>query len=173
MFSKPSWKEKEVAIFKKLLIPIDDSSCSRHAGEYGLELAKRFGSSVVVTHVVEELPRIYSGTDWAEALLEQGERILDNWRTKGEEQKIKLETSVVTSRDTAEGIIKTAGENACDLIVMGTHGRKGLAHTFLGSVTKEVLSRVHVPVMMVKPHLEAADETLPLLEARLVRSPNL
>jgi nucleotide-binding universal stress UspA family protein len=159
MFLKPSWKEKEVAMFKKILIPIDDSRCSTHAATLGLDLARQFNSSVFITHVIEDLPKIYQGGDWAEALLEQGERVLDKWRTKGEEQKIKLETSVVTSRDTAEGIIKTARENACDLIVMGTHGRKGLAHAFLGSVAERVTRLATIPVLLVRESKHTATPT--------------
>lgn len=137
-------------MFKKILIPIDDSSCSRQAGEYGLELAKRFGSSVVVTHVLEELPRIYSGTDWAEALLEQGNVLLGIWKKKGSEAGVALETIISASQNFAGSIIHTANENACDLIVMGTHGRKGFAHAFLGSVAERVTRLAKIPVMLVR-----------------------
>jgi nucleotide-binding universal stress UspA family protein len=146
-------------MFKTILIPVDDSRCSSHAANIGLELARRFNSSVLITHVVEELPKIYQGGDWAEALLEQGERVLDKWRTKDQEQKTKLEVSVVTSRDTAQGIIKTARENACDLIVMGTHGRKGLAHAFLGSVAERVTRLATLPVMLVRETNHATSTT--------------
>jgi nucleotide-binding universal stress UspA family protein len=136
-------------MFKKILIPVDDSSCSSHAAHVGLELARRFNSSVFITHVTEELPKVYQGSDWAEALLEQAERVLDKWRSKGQEHD-KLEISVVASQDTAQGIIKTAKENSCDLIVMGTHGRKGLAHAFLGSVAERVARLATLPVMLVR-----------------------
>jgi nucleotide-binding universal stress UspA family protein len=152
-------------MFEKILLPIDDSSCSRHAGEYGLELAKRFGSSVVVTHVLEELPRIYSGTDWAEALLEQGNVLLDTWKKKGGEAGVALETKVVAGQDIAASIIYTASENTCDLIVMGTHGRKGLAHAFLGSVAERVTRLANIPVMLVR---ESKHATLPTWQRILV-----
>lgn len=146
-------------MFEKILIPIDDSSCSRHAGEYGLALAKRFGSSVVVTHVIEELPRIYSGTDWAEALLEQGNTLLDTWKKKGSEAGVALETTLVASQNFAGSIIHSANENACDLIVMGTHGRKGLAHAFLGSVAERVTRLAKIPVMLVRESKHATAPT--------------
>jgi nucleotide-binding universal stress UspA family protein len=137
-------------MFKKLLIPVDDSSCSSYAAKVGLDLARRLNAAVLITHVVEELPAIYRGTDWAEALLEQGARVLDPWRTQGEELKTGLETSLVTSKDIATGIVKTAQANACDLIVMGTHGRKGLAHAFLGSVAERVTRLAALPVLLVR-----------------------
>jgi nucleotide-binding universal stress UspA family protein len=152
-------------MFKRILIPIDDSRCSVHAGDYGLELAKRFGSSVLVTHVVEELPKVYRSSDWAEALLEQGETLLDTWKKKGEEHGVALETLVVTRRDTAEGILEVAKENACDLIVMGTHGRKGLFHAFLGSVAERVTRLARLPVMLVH---ETKHTTIPTFERILV-----
>lgn len=137
-------------MFKNILIPVDDSSCSSHAADAGLELAKRFNSSVFITHVVGELPKMYQGSEWAEGLLEQGERVLDTWRKKGEEQEINLEASVITSRDIAQGIIKTAQDRSCDIIVMGTHGRKGLAHAFLGSVAERVSRLATLPVLLVR-----------------------
>lgn len=73
----------------------------------------------------------------------------------------------------AEEISDFANFNNVAMVVMATHSRAGLERLVLGSVAKEVLSRAHVPVMMVKPHLEGADETLPLLEPRLVRSSSL
>jgi nucleotide-binding universal stress UspA family protein len=136
-------------MFKKILIPVDDSSCSVHAGEYALELAKKFGTSALVITVVEELPKVYKGSDWAEALQEQGEQILTAWAKRGEEQKLMLETLVVSGSRVAEGILNTAKEQGCDLMVMGTHGRKGIAHA-LGSIAERVIRLATIPVMLVR-----------------------
>jgi nucleotide-binding universal stress UspA family protein len=73
----------------------------------------------------------------------------------------------------AEEIGDFATFNNVAMVVMATHSRAGLERLVLGSVAKEVLSRVHVPVMMVRPHLEGADETLPLLEPRLAKSSSI
>ena len=137
-------------MFKKLLIPIDDSSCSIHAGTVGLELAKRFHADVLVAHVIEDLPKAYSVGDWGEALLEKGEGLLENWRKRGVDQKLTLETKVIKGQDTAESIITSAQDNSCDLIVMGTHGRKGLARIFLGSVAERVTRLAKTPVILIR-----------------------
>jgi nucleotide-binding universal stress UspA family protein len=73
----------------------------------------------------------------------------------------------------AEEISDFATFNHVAMVVMATHSRAGLERLVLGSVAKEVLSRVHIPIMMVKPHLEAADETLPLLEPHLVKGSSI
>lgn len=142
-------------MLRKILLPVDDSSCSVHAGEYALELARQFHSQVLVTTVIEELPKVYRGNDWSEALLEQGEQLLAEWSKRGDEQ-LKLETLVVTGPRVAESILATAKEQQCDLIVMGTHGRKGIAHV-LGSVAERVIRLATLPVMLVRE----AKSTLP------------
>jgi nucleotide-binding universal stress UspA family protein len=141
---------KGALMFKNILISVDDSSCSEQAGTYGLELAKRFGARVLVTHIVAELPKLYSGTNWAKEMLEQGKQLLATWKQKAEAENFLLETSVVASQDIALGIVSAAQENACDLIVMGTHGRKGLAHAFLGSVAERVTRLTTLPVLLVR-----------------------
>jgi nucleotide-binding universal stress UspA family protein len=141
---------KGALMFKNILISVDDSSCSEQAGTYGLELAKRFGARVLVTHIVAELPKLYSDTNWAKEMLEQGKQLLATWKQKAEAENFLLETSVVASQDIALGIVSAAQENACDLIVMGTHGRKGLAHAFLGSVAERVTRLTTLPVLLVR-----------------------
>lgn len=146
-------------MFKKLLIPIDDSTCSKQAANAGLELAKRFGSSVLITHVVQDLPKIYRDSTWNMALLKQGKALLEEWKKLGQEQELTLETTVTTGKDTAESIIKAAQENMCDLIVMGTHGRKGLAHALLGSVAERVTRLATTPVLLVRENKHATTAT--------------
>lgn len=70
----------------------------------------------------------------------------------------------------AEEISDAVTYNNVDMVVMATHSREGLERLVLGSVAKEVLSRVHVPVMMVRPHSEVAAETLPHVAMGLAKS---
>jgi nucleotide-binding universal stress UspA family protein len=155
-------------MFKKLLIAVDDSSCSVHAGEYALELAKRFNAQVCITTIVEELPKVYKGGDWAQALVEQGEQLLDEWSKKGEARGLPFDrfvvTGTVTGRGVAESILHMAREHNCDLIVMGTHGRKGIAHV-LGSIAERVIRLATMPVMLVR---EAKDTLSPNWQRILV-----
>ena len=137
-------------MFEKILIPVDDSSCSERAGQFALGLAKSFGATLVVSHVLDELPNIYSDTNWAKDLLTQGQALLEIWQKKGNEANLTLETTLVASQDRAAMIVTTAQAHACDLIVMGTHGRKGLAHAFLGSVAERVTRLATLPVMLVR-----------------------
>jgi nucleotide-binding universal stress UspA family protein len=137
-------------MFGKILIPVDDSTCSVQAGDFGLGLAKQFHAKVLLTHVVEELPKVYQDSDWAKGLKEEGEALLATWAKRGE-----VETLAVTGKDIAGSLITTAKEQGCDLIVMGTHGRKGLAHAFLGSVAERVIRSATLPVLLVRESKKA------------------
>lgn len=71
---------------------------------------------------------------------------------------------------TGEEISDAVTFTTIDMVVMATHSREGLERLVLGSVAKEVLSRVHVPVMMVRPHREVASETLPRIATSLAKN---
>lgn len=137
-------------MFKKILIPVDDSRCSEQAARCGLGLAKTFNASVLMLHVLEALPEIYRDTSWAESLMQQARDLLADWEKKAQPEQIPMQTRVLQSQDIAQSIVQSAQETACDLIVMGTHGRKGLAHMFLGSVAERVTRLSDLPVMLIR-----------------------
>ncbi|MEJ2762296.1 MAG: universal stress protein, partial [Gammaproteobacteria bacterium] len=76
--------------------------------------------------------------------------ILDAARAQGEKAGVTCETLHVRDRHPAEGIIEAAGNKGCDLIVMASHGRRGIAKILLGSVASEVLTHSRVPILIVK-----------------------
>ena len=153
-------------MFKKILIPVDDSSCSKYAAGIGLELAKKFKAQVLITHVIADLPTVYATSNWGEALLEQGEKLLDSYRQN--QENLNLETLAVKSLDTAQGIIQIAQNNYCDLIVIGTHGRRGIAHAFLGSVAERVIRLSTLPVILIRQAKAAEHQTVPSLWQRIM-----
>jgi nucleotide-binding universal stress UspA family protein len=146
---------------KKILVPIDFSEASDRALEYGVELARRLDASLVVMHCYE-IP-VYGIPDGAlVATAEAVSRIT----TASQEglalamlrcQDAGAHAQVMLRQGNPVLVIpKVADEIAADVIVMGTHGRKGIARAFLGSVAEGVLRATACPVLAVHAHQEAS-----------------
>jgi nucleotide-binding universal stress UspA family protein len=148
--------------FKNILVPTDFSEAANDALEYALSLAKIFQSKLFLMHVYE--PMIYYSDapmgmpDLIE--LEQGvrtsaERSLQQLHEKfiktreSEFGIIPVETLLVQGKPFVE-IIKAAREKTADLIILSTHGRSGLEHILLGSVTEKVVRKSPCPVLTVR-----------------------
>ena len=139
---------------KRILVPSDFSECSDAAVRYGLELARTFGARLHLLHVVQDpASQPWAAEGFAVPLLEA----VDQWQR---DAKIRLEasippedraTTVVTCPIASPfpEILRYASDNAIDLIVMGTHGRSGLAHALLGSVAERVVQHAPCPVLIV------------------------
>lgn len=142
----------------RLLVPIDFSDCSLDALEYAVILAQRAKASLTLLHVLE--PVSY-GLDFTFPHPDKRERIREELisRLKG------LVSSLASDQVTADyllrgglpndSILEAAKTGSADLIVMGTHGRRGLSHAMYGSVAESVLRQSHCPVLTVrnpKPH---------------------
>jgi len=141
---------------KRILVPVDFSAASRAALWRAGELATALGATVELLHVVD-LPRpshvISEGhvplpPEYRQDVLRDTESHLKDW----------LETAMIPAtfhRALGEGkpfveIVKYAREHGVDLIVMGTHGRGGMAHLLLGSVADKVIRTAPCPVMTVR-----------------------
>ena len=143
---------------KNILVATDFSQASDTALTYGRELASRFGATLHVLHVAEN---IYVTTFGAETyvamapnlqkeLEEAGRARLDELLIDSDKSGPVTKPIVVTSSSPAFAIIDYAGENGIDLIVMGTHGRGALAHLLMGSVAEKVVRLAPCPVLTVR-----------------------
>jgi nucleotide-binding universal stress UspA family protein len=151
---------KELVMYKCILIATDGSPLSDKAVETGLSLAALAGAAVVALKVVPHYPRSYFegglATDtndmkriekqWSEA----AQTLVNDIKTKGEEQKVTVTAVVVKSDLVAEAVIETAQNHHCDLIVMASHGRKGIQRLLLGSETQHVLTHANMPVLVLR-----------------------
>ena len=144
-------------MFKKLLVPTDGSDLSIAAAVRGVALAKMAGASMTVVFVQDTYP--YTGIGEANSAGLQAymaaaqaegtrgiQRITDAANTAG----VPIETTVVEDRQTATAIVNAAESLGADLIVMGSHGRSGVARLVLGSVAAKVLAQSPVPVLIFK-----------------------
>lgn len=153
--------------FSRILVPTDFSPGSRLAVDYALQLARRLGASIHLLHVTED-PSI-AGM-WTEAYV-------DLVRIRGEREanarllmdKLLHEigpadvTSEIASGPVASVITDVAAARGAGLIVMGTHGRTGLAHALVGSVAEQVMRRAGCPVLTVREGLAAEPIPAPAL----------
>jgi nucleotide-binding universal stress UspA family protein len=139
--------------FQHILAPVDFSDCSLDALEYAVQVAKQFNATVTILHVLE--PVCY-GLDLT--LVHASEREQIRTRIEMElsalAQAIRLEGIIVhhavRGGTPADSLLRTMSETPCDLVVMGTHGRRGLSHLVNGSVAEAVLRRAPCPVLTVK-----------------------
>ncbi len=137
----------------KILVPVDFSPCSEAALSYAAFLAGQLHATLLLAHVI--LPMGYP-IDFAMVQplayreLKRGigqalEKTADRWRKKG----VLIETHLLKGEPSIE-IGEAAAHLECDLIVMGTHGRKGLSHLVMGSVAEKVIRLAPVPVVTIK-----------------------
>jgi universal stress protein A len=143
----------------RILVPVDFSACSRGALEYSANLAQQFGATLHVLHVWEppryiipevlvQVPGEPSQTLADFARSEAGkemEKFLIDLQSDAFEVKGRLE-----SGDPTDTILRLAADDDYHLIVMGTHGRTGLSHLFLGSVAEKVVRRAACPVLTIR-----------------------
>ncbi len=146
-----------------ILVPYDFSPHSVFALQTAAELARAVSGRIHLLHVVQEpsvtYPSIATGVV-TESGIPVG--VLEHARTALEEvgAEAKAEhpptivTRVIEASSAAAGIVAFAREIAADLIVMGTHGRTGMGHAFLGSVAERTLRQAECPVLTIKDGTE-------------------
>ncbi len=146
---------------KKILCPIDFSACSAEALDYAKELAKMLGASVHLLHVYQDplanVPFARANTSGApSAPIDEIEAARRGRKTEIERlQKVCTDHGVPTQVEEVEGvpasaIVEAASRAKVDLIVLGTHGRTGLAHVVVGSVAERVVRLAQCPVLTVR-----------------------
>jgi nucleotide-binding universal stress UspA family protein len=148
-------------VYRKILIATDGSGLADRALEHGLALASAVGAEVVLVTVTEMWSALEMSREAAKNILhaiETYERIeADRARSilaaageRAGKAGIVFETRHVSDRRPSEGILDAAQETGCDLIVMATHGRRGVNRVLLGSQTNEVVTHSEVPVLVLR-----------------------
>jgi len=143
---------------KRILFPIDFSECSYDVVPYVLSMTEKFEATVYLLYVARDL-RHFAGFHvphtsislFTKELMEGSELLMDQVCKDYFDRCPNFQRKVVIG-DPGEEIVKTAEEEGIDLIVMGTHGRKGLDRTLFGSVAGYVVKHSSVPVLTVNPY---------------------
>lgn len=159
----------------RILVPVDFSAHSDRALRYAATLAGRFGATVELLHVVEDpfvtgawtskafIPNI---PELMDALVVDARRQLSELRTFEAAEGVPLDVAVLTG-EPAQTIVGHAKAGGFDLIVMGTHGRTGLSHAFMGSVAERVVRTATCPVLTVQAAAPALDRELARVDTAL------
>ena len=143
----------------KILVPIDFSACSEQALGYATELAAKLGATVHLVSAISipplGVPELGVGVTSAmiERLVADNQTALDKLAAARNGGKTKIIGRVlIRTGDARDVILQTAEELKSDLIVMGTHGRRGISRALLGSVTEAIMRVSSVPVLTVRGH---------------------
>jgi nucleotide-binding universal stress UspA family protein len=145
-------------MYKHILIASDGSELAGRAVEQGLTLAKTLGSKVTALTVTEPWTAAVSG-EWAvafpveeyeKAAAANAQKILSDVSKTAAGIGVACETIHVKDQFAAEGIVEEAKNRSCDLIVMGSHGRRGIAKFVLGSQANRVLTHSTTPMLIVR-----------------------
>jgi nucleotide-binding universal stress UspA family protein len=144
-------------MFKKILVPTDGSAQAAAAATIASELAKSQSAKVVGVYVIDPFPYIGIGdasavglqTYLTEAKAAAGQA-LEMLGKACEAEGVPFAGDTIERNVVHEGILETAKAEGCDLIVMGSHGRRGLKSLILGSVAQKVLAHTELPVLIVK-----------------------
>lgn len=149
-------------MYKHILISSDGSEVGQNGVDHGLTLAKALGAQVTIITVTERFPIYADGLTGAyvmsESLMseyttsqqESANAILSAAKQAADRLGVPADTVHVPNAQPAEAIVEAAKSRNCSLIVMASHGRRGLGRLVLGSVTSEVLAHSPVPVLVVR-----------------------
>jgi nucleotide-binding universal stress UspA family protein len=147
-------------MYDKILVATDGSSLSKKAVSSAISLAALTGASLIALKVIPRYPQSYFEgglalqaaevgrieKQWAD----EGQAVVDEVKKLAEFQGVKTRPLTVKSDIVSEAVIATAKKNKCDLIVMASHGRKGVKRLLLGSETNQVLAHSHIPVLVLR-----------------------
>lgn len=147
-------------MYKRILVPTDGSELSQKAVRSAVDHAAALGADIVMLYVVPRYPMSYfeggagaSPADIARAeknWADQGQAVLDAAVAAARAGGVKATAVLAHSDLVAESVIATAAKQQCDLIVMASHGRKGIQRVLLGSETQHVLTHSGLPVLVLR-----------------------
>ena len=145
-------------MYKHILIATDGSELAEKAVTQGLDLAKALGAKATAVTVTEPWTAAAYGTIPTPSLIDSYEsgsaenvkRALASVAAAAKTRQIACDALHVADRYPVEGILETAKDKNCDLIVMASHGRRGIARLLLGSETIKVLTLSPVPVLVIR-----------------------
>ncbi len=147
-------------MYEKILVATDGSSLSKKAVVSAISLAALTGATLVALKVVPRYPQSYFEGGLAlqaaevgrieQQWADEGQAVVEEVRKLAELQSVKVKALTVKSDVVSDAIIAAARKHKCDLIVMASHGRKGVKRLLLGSETHQVLTHSHIPVLVLR-----------------------
>lgn len=145
-------------MYQRILVPFDGSAPSRRGLAEAIRLARPLGARLVLLHVADAYPALLGQAPVSahahsrELSRARAQALLDDAAATAGAAGVDADTVVreVGSESTADAILAQAAALPCDLIAMGTHGRRGWQHAVLGSDAEQVVRRSGVPVLLMR-----------------------
>lgn len=144
-------------MFKHILAPVDGSATSMAALDKAAELAKACGAAITVVYVVDPYPFTGVGSEFAygqdqylTAARGEARAAMDGAAQRLQDLGVEAETRVLESHAVWRGIVEAVDAVGADLVVIGSHGRRGLERLVLGSVTQSVLAHTSISTLVVR-----------------------
>ena len=131
----------------RILVPVDFSQCSRKALAYAVPFARQFQAEITLLHVLQPYPPIAEMGPLDADAIQDAKHDLETLRLT---VKLPPERALLRIGDPEFEILETAKNMEIDLIVISTHGRKGINHLLLGSTTEKVVRHAPCPVLVVR-----------------------
>ena len=142
---------------KKIVIPYDGSTRSKHAFDTALDLAQKYKSKLFLVTCIEKLDGSLFGKDLSlnyqkdvQKFKEKILRDISKLESISKEHKVSLTSKILITDHPMKKILSFTKSNQIDLIVMGSHGRTGLDKLILGSVANGIVQRSKIPVLIVR-----------------------
>ncbi len=151
-------------MYDRILVPVDGSGASLRSLNEAIRLAKVTGATLRLLHIVNEFgggyptPGALYFREVIDGMVEDGKKVLSDCERIAREQGVSPETELVETigGHAADVILNHASQWPADLIVMGTHGRRGIRRLALGSDAEMVLRQASVPVLVLRNLKDAA-----------------
>jgi len=146
-------------MYTHLLLPTDGSTLSSHAVDEGLALAKALGAKATILTVVEPFHAFNVSSELLAEVRENYEKssrdsagkVLQAAADRADALGVRAETVLAHGEHPDRQIIEAATSAGCDLVMMASHGRRGVDALLLGSVTQKVLTHSSLPVLVLRP----------------------
>ena len=147
-------------MFTRIMLATDGSKLSQKAVKIAIDMASKFNAELVAVKVIPRYVQTYFEGSFTVADIDVksieaqwaagAQQVLDKIATSATAKGVSVKTSVIKSDDISEGLVKAANKMKVDLIVMASHGRKGIKRLLLGSETQNVLTHSEVPVLVLR-----------------------
>jgi nucleotide-binding universal stress UspA family protein len=149
-------------MFRHILFPTDGSAMSQRAAKMAIDLAKTCKAELTAVHVILPFappayvegilpyPELYSPDEYKRVTEKAAATMLAKVEKSAKAGKVPCDTAIVTASPVWKAIVDTAHSKHCDVIVMASHGRKGIEGVLLGSETNKVLTHSKIPVLVCR-----------------------
>ncbi len=146
-------------MYQRILVPVDGSTTSSQGLDEAIKLATLTGGSLRLLHVVDELSAAMSMSDYGAVspdifrmLKEGGEQVLANAKTLAQARQVPVDTVLIEgfSGRLSDQVTAQAAQWGADVVVLGSHGRRGVGRMLLGSDAEQIIRNSKVPVLVVR-----------------------